>query len=194
MNSIEQFFNTPLAHPGSGVISIFGFLAVLSIIAFIWQLHILDDLVDALPKKKKFQEKSVLTENESEFFSRLKSALPELDVYPQMAMSALIEPAVPESDPHYWFYRGQFDRKVCDFVVCRKNCPPAKGVIVVIELDDRTHDKEKDAWRDRMLLSAGIETIRYESKAKPEGTQIRRDIKEVLKARRRLSRPMPSAS
>ena len=192
MNALQKFFTAPMTHPGSGLISLFGFMAVIAFVAFIWQLHLLDDLVDALPRKTHFKRKSVLTDNETEFFSRLQSALCDLDVYPQMAMSALIQPAVPESDPNYWNYRSQFDRKVCDFVISRKGCPPEKGVIVVIELDDRTHDKVKDAWRDRMLKSAGIDTIRYESRNKPSTDKIRDDVLRMLKAQSRPSRQKTS--
>lgn len=181
MNIIGHLMNSPVPGPGTGLIYTLFFVGTIALGFLVWQIHALDKLIDKLPKKKNFEKRAVLTPNETEFFSRLRKAIPELDVYPQMAMSALIKPAVPESDPNYWNYRKKFDRKVCDFVISKKGCHPAAGVIVVVELDDKTHNKEKDAWRDQILLSAGIRTIRYESKAKPTPAKIRKDIAALMK-------------
>jgi hypothetical protein len=43
----------------------------------------------------KFKAKPLLTANELEFFGRLEAAVPELRFCPQVAMGALIDPAVP---------------------------------------------------------------------------------------------------
>ena len=137
------------------------------------------DFVDWI-RRESFKAREVLTPNEAEFFQRLKRALPEFEIFGQTAMSALIEPAVSRSDAKYWAYRRQFSQKVCDYVISRKGCPPGKGVVAVIELDDRTHDPEKDARRDAMLKSAGIRTLRYESRAKPDEKRIRQDILALL--------------
>jgi hypothetical protein len=47
------------------------------------------------------------------------------------------------------------------------------ALVAVVELDDRTHDAARDAVRDAYLASAGIRTIRFQSKAKPDGNGIR---------------------
>jgi hypothetical protein len=119
----------------------------------------------------KFKAKPLLTANELEFFGRLEAAVPELRFCPQVAMGALLVPAVPRSDSKaYYRLRGMFSQKIVDFVAQRR----ADGSIVaVIELDDRTHDPDKDGRRDEMLKSAGYRTVRWNSKSKPDAAAIR---------------------
>ena len=133
-------------------------------------------LLAALPRRAVVRSKRVLTDNETEFLGRLQRALPDYEIWPQMSMGALMEPSVPRSHPDYWAIRSQFDRKICDYVIARKGSAHGTGVLAIIELDDRTHDPRKDAVRDAMLKSAGIRTIRYESRAKPSEATIREQI------------------
>ncbi len=119
----------------------------------------------------KFKAKTLLTANELEFLGRLEAAAPELRFCPQVAMGAVLDPAVPRSDGKaYYRLRGMFSQKIVDFVAQRR----ADGSIVaVIELDDRTHETEKDAKRDAMLASAGYRVVRWNSKTKPDAAAIR---------------------
>jgi very-short-patch-repair endonuclease len=119
----------------------------------------------------KFRAKPLLTANEIEFLSRLEAAAPELRFSPQVAMGALIEPAVPRSDRKaYYRLRGMFSQKIVDFVAQRRT---DGQIVAIIELDDRTHDAGRDAKRDEMLKSAGYRTIRWKSTAKPDAAGIR---------------------
>lgn len=122
----------------------------------------------------KFKAKPLLTPNELEFLTRLEAAAPELRFFPQVAMGALLDPAVPRSDRRaYYRLRGMFSQKIVDFVAQRR----ADGqVVAIIELDDRTHDSGKDARRDGMLHSAGYRTVRWNSKAKPDAAAIRAQL------------------
>lgn len=121
----------------------------------------------------KFKRAAILTKNEMEFYSRLRSALPDLFVFPQMSMAGVIRPN--ESGKRY----GRAFAKICskriDFTVCRQDL----SVVCVIELDDRTHDKSRDVERDAMMSSAGIPTIRYESRAKPSVEKIGSDVEKL---------------
>lgn len=122
----------------------------------------------------KFKAKPLLTANEMEFLSRLEAAAPELRFSPQVAMGALIEPAVPRSNrKSYYRLRGMFSQKIVDFVAQRRT---DGQIVAIIELDDRTHDAGKDAKRDQMLKSAGYRTIRWNSKAKPDAAGIRAQL------------------
>jgi len=118
----------------------------------------------------------VMTPNEEEFFGRLQRALPEYDVLAQVGMGALLTTTVSEDHPAFWELRKQFAQKIADFVVLRRGEKSPSAVVAVIELDDRTHDKRKDAERDAMLASVGIRTVRFESRAKPSEQEIRRRI------------------
>lgn len=126
-------------------------------------------------KETAIVSREVMTPNETEFFSRLKLALPDFEVIPQVAMSALLDVALPAQHPDYWPIRKAFSQKTVDYVVCHKG---TMQVITVVELDDRTHDSKqaKDAARDAMLLNAGVKTIRWDSRAKPNTTEIRREV------------------
>jgi hypothetical protein len=119
----------------------------------------------------KFKAKPLLTANELEFFGRLEAAVPELRFCPQVAMGALMVPAVPRSDGKaYYRLRGMFSQKIIDFVAQRRS---DGSIVAVIELDDRTHDPEKDGRRDEMLKSAGYRTVRWNSRSKPDAAAIR---------------------
>ncbi len=122
----------------------------------------------------KFKQKTLLTPNELEFLGRLEAAAPELRFFPQVAMGALLDPAVPRSDGKaYYRLRGMFSQKIVDFVAQRRS---DGAIVAIIELDDRTHDSGKDAKRDEMLQNAGYQIVRWNSKSKPDATGIRRAL------------------
>lgn len=119
----------------------------------------------------RFKAKPLLTPNELEFLGRLEVAMPELSFCPQVAMGVLLDPAVSRKDGKAYFrLRGMFAQKIVDFVAQNRR----DGMVVaVIELDDRSHDDDKDAKRDAMLGSAGYRTVRWNSKSKPDAATIR---------------------
>lgn len=112
-------------------------------------------------------KKRLLTDNEFEFFNRLVRALPNYYICPQVSMGALLDAKSNDYDNEKKM-RYTFGFKIVDFVIYSKN----KEVIAIIELDDRTHDKEKDYARDLMLREAGYKILRFESKKKPKIEEI----------------------
>jgi hypothetical protein len=115
-----------------------------------------------------YRQHALMTDNELEFFSRLVAALPEHYIFPQVAMSALLEPSssdkkVAHSD------RLRIAQQRIDYVVCNKRCE----VVAVVELDDRTHSRAKDKVRDDRLAGAGIRTVRFQARQKPAVDAIR---------------------
>jgi hypothetical protein len=122
-------------------------------------------------KLGKYRARTLMTENELEFFYRLSKALPQHLIFPQVSLQALFEAAssdkrTAEAD------RLRIAQQRADYVVCN----PAGAVVAVIELDDRTHERKRDAIRDARLKQAGIRTVRYESKARPSLAAIQQDI------------------
>lgn len=122
----------------------------------------------------KYKAKGLLTENEREFFGRLVSALPAHFVFPQVAMSALLEASGGNNKTRHSDFLRIAQQRV-DFLICNAAC----RVVAVIELDDRTHNKRKDQVRDQRLMQANIPTIRYQSSSRPTLAQIQQAIAAV---------------
>lgn len=120
-------------------------------------------LVSNTSGKPRYRKVPLLTENEREFFGRLSRALPDHYVFPQVAMSALIESdAWSKKTRMSDFLR--ISQKRIDFGVFTRDLK----IVAVVELDDRTHNSKKDRQRDGYLSSAGVRTIRFQSKQKPD--------------------------
>lgn len=115
-----------------------------------------------------YRRRKLMTDNEEEFFGRLVVALPDHYIFPQVAMSAMLQPASSDgktarSD------RLRIAQQRVDYVVCTKSCE----VVAVVELDDRTHSQTKDQVRDARLDQAGIRTVRFQARNKPKVEAIR---------------------
>jgi very-short-patch-repair endonuclease len=176
---LSAFLDAPLPNLHHWAFPLF----VLSLVLFsllVWKMRELACLIWMLPRKGAVRQKAVMTDNETEFFGRLQRALPDFDVWPQIGMGAILQPAMTEKNPKFWETMRQFQGKLCDFVIKKKGAPAGSGVVAVIELDDRTHDPKKDAVRDALLASAGITTLRYESRAKPSESVIRQQILALI--------------
>lgn len=113
--------------------------------------------------------KAILTNNEKEFFQRLLRALPDYHVFPQVAANALLKVVNSKTGSEYHSTRGRFAQKHVDFVICARD---SLEVVAIIELDDRTHNADKDRKRDAMFEQAGYRVIRFQSKRKPSEAEI----------------------
>lgn len=116
-----------------------------------------------------YKGEALLTENEKEFYQRLKRALPDHEIFPQVAMGAVLAPSVDRSSRRYHQIRGTFSQKIIDFVICDASLK----VVAVVELDDRTHNAARDEKRDAMLNCANYRVLRWRSKKKPSEDEIR---------------------
>jgi hypothetical protein len=116
-----------------------------------------------------YRQRKLMTDNEQEFFGRLVAALPEHYIFPQVAMSAMLQPASTDGRTAH-SDRLRIAQQRVDYVVCTKSCE----IVAVVELDDRTHSQAKDQVRDSRLEQAGIRTVRFQSRNKPNGDVIRK--------------------
>ncbi|MES2898669.1 MAG: DUF2726 domain-containing protein [Pseudomonadota bacterium] len=118
-----------------------------------------------------YRRRKLMTDNELEFFGRLVSALPDHYIFPQVAMSALLEAASSDKRKSH-SDRLRIAQQRADYIVCTKGC----DMVAVIELDDRTHSTTRDQVRDSRLEQAGIRTVRFQSRSKPTADAIRLTI------------------
>jgi hypothetical protein len=115
-----------------------------------------------------YRRRKLMTENELEFFGRLVVALPDHYIFPQVAMSALLEPASGDKAKAHGD-RLRIAQQRVDYVVATRG----GEVVAVVELDDRTHVRAKDQLRDARLAQGAIRTVRFESRHKPRVDAIR---------------------
>jgi len=131
--------------------------------------------------KHKYLPKPLLTPNEKEFFGRLRKAVPEYAIQSQVCMGALMEGR--HTSGKHLRTRAKFSQKIVDYALLDDKL----NVILLIELDDRTHDPDKDAARDAMTNEAGYRTLRIESRAKPTVPALRALILKAIRQARRRS-------
>lgn len=115
-----------------------------------------------------YRRRKFMTDNEEEFFGRLVVALPDHYIFPQVAMSALLDPTSSDRRTAYGD-RLRIAQQRVDYVVCTRRCE----VVAVVELDDKTHSRAKDELRDARLAQADIRTIRFQARNKPKVETIR---------------------
>ncbi len=145
------------------------FIIVGSCIVFAASIVIM--LLKPAARSGQFRARPLMTDNEAEFFGRLVVALPEHYVFPQVAMSALLQSSAATARKAHGD-RLRIAQQRVDYVVCDRGC----NVVAVVELDDRTHSAAKDRLRDGRLLQAGIRTVRFQSKSKPLPAAIREAV------------------
>lgn len=137
----------------------FGLLGAAALVMVLWR---------KAPRRYPYCARAPLTPNEAEFFARLVAAFPEGFVFPQVSMGALIEPKGGTPKDRLAAFRAISQKRV-DYVVCDSEL----AVVCVVELDDRTHDATADQRRDAVLQSAGIQTMRWQSRCKPASHEVR---------------------
>jgi hypothetical protein len=123
----------------------------------------------AKPKRNgTYRQRNLMTDNEEEFFGRLVVALPDHYIFPQVAMSALLDTASSDKRTAHGD-RLKIAQQRVDYVICTRRCE----VVAVIELDDKMHSRAKDELRDARLEQAGIRTVRFQARNKPKVEAIR---------------------
>jgi very-short-patch-repair endonuclease len=87
----------------------------------------------------KYFKKNLQTTTEYVLFDLLKKNLPDYYIAPQVAMSAIVQ-------SKFYKKRSQFRTYYVDFVICDEK---AQKPLLVIELDDKSHDNENREIQDK---------------------------------------------
>jgi len=124
-------------------------------------------------KPPEFFGKSPLTQTEQVLYHRLVKALPDCIILAQVQISQLV---TIKRGPIWQAWFNKISRKSADFVVCLKDFT----VVCVIELDDRTHEREDrkqgDADKDTALIGAGFNILRWQARDMPNIETIHKAI------------------
>jgi len=121
-------------------------------------------------KPAKYRKKNVLTGSEREFFYRLRQALPECVVCPQVAVSALIEPMGIGVARKAGLDRIKGER--VGYAVFDERM----HLIAIVELDHRSRLTRRDRARDAYFSNAAIRTVRFSAKHLPSEGKIKSSI------------------
>lgn len=117
-------------------------------------------------KPLRFRQRAVLTGCDLDFFFRLRDALPECIVCPQVAMSALLEPAgtgVLRQQAMAQIAGGRVGYAVFDREM---------HLLVVVELNHRSRTTRREIARDACFSSVGIKTVRFHARHLPSPQHI----------------------
>jgi hypothetical protein len=104
--------------------------------------------------------KPLLSRPEGVLYGRLVRAFPGHIILAQVALSQLLVVTRRDAAGSAQSIFNSFRQLVADFVVCA----PDFAAVAVVELDDRSHDRntqrERDQRKERFLQAAGIKVIR----------------------------------
>lgn len=136
----------------------------------------------AAKPSKEFQvryiRREVMSPTEVKFFARLSAAAPHLLVAPQVALSALVDIADHQKRGKYQHTnRAKIAQQRLDFVLMSKE---TGKVVCVVELDDHTHDNErqraKDLERDAILTGTGYKVLRFDARKMPQTSELAKTL------------------
>lgn len=123
-----------------------------------------------------YQKKFLMTKPENEFYKVLIESVPMgTTLIPQVSLSSIIT-------TNNRSYRNKIDRKTVDFVLFKDNY---FNPLLVIELDDSTHERTdrmiRDHFVDLALLKSNLPIIHFKLKGKFNKNNVKAIIDEKIK-------------
>ena len=125
-----------------------------------------------------------MTPRELAMLDILERCLPQYRFHAQVSMGALLNAAPNPLRRRMPSDRNAFAQKIVDFVAQDRS---TGAIVALIEVDDASHDANKDAARDEMTRGAGYQTVRI-GRAVPAKLQ---DVRAVVLP---LLSPMPASN
>lgn len=121
--------------------------------------------------------KRFLTAREAAMLEILEGLMPHCRFHAQVAMGALLDAPRIAGKRRLPSDRNAFASKIVDFVAQDR----ATGeLLALIEVDDSSHQAEKDRSRDAMTSGAGYRTVRIGREVAPKVDQVRHAIAGLL--------------
>lgn len=115
----------------------------------------------------------LMTPTERRTLDYIEAALPWARIHAQVSMGAIMAPKAGLNRSKAATVRNRFSSKRIDYVVEDRD---DGTVVMLIELDDRSHRHDQDARRDRMTRAAGYFTLRLPASEKPTAQSVRRHL------------------
>ncbi|WBY18127.1 DUF2726 domain-containing protein (plasmid) [Erythrobacteraceae bacterium WH01K] len=138
-------------------------------------------ILNSLPKRQlsqlKARPKPLMTPAERRVCLMIERAMPGARVHSQVSMGAIMNPANGLSKSEWWTTFNKFSSKRVDFLV---EDPHSGRIILLVELDDRSHDRRSDTDRDALTRHAGYTTVRLPAGERPTQTSVERHIEAAL--------------
>lgn len=125
----------------------------------------------------KYLAKPLLTNNEKEWFTAIRGAVPHAHVFGQVALNQLVKAA---NGQQWRSAKNKIDPRSIDFVVLNTELK----VLLAIEIDDRSHQAAKrqadDQKKNVALRSAGIPLLRIPATPALPEYELKRRIVEAI--------------
>ena len=123
------------------------------------------------------EARALMTDMERRTIGYIEAAIPTARVHAQVSMGALLRPKPGLDNSTRLRTLNRFTSRRVDFVIEDR----ATGrIMLLIELDDRTHNAGKDRDRDRLTASAGYTTVRLPASERPTAESVRRHIRNAF--------------
>jgi hypothetical protein len=146
--------------------------------------------LDGNDEELPYRQAPVMSRYELVLFERLKSALPECEIFPQVPLASFIRIDKKRAGSRYatnsYRWQNRIGQQRVDFLACLR---ADMSTIAAIELDDPSHEndeaQQRDAKKDKSLNDANVPLIRWRVEAMPDETEIRREFmgRGLLKCR-----------
>lgn len=133
----------------------------------------------------------LMTSMEQRTIEHIENALPWARVHAQVSMGAILKPVRGLNRSKATSVRNRFSSKRVDYVIEHR----ATGrVVLLIELDDRTHNRAADAARDRITAAAGYVTLRLPAGERPTAQDVEQRIRNAFQQHPQLARLQSNSS
>jgi hypothetical protein len=123
------------------------------------------------------EPRALMTDMERRTIGYIEAAIPTARVHAQVSMGALMRPKSGLDKSTRQRTLNRCTSRRVDFVVEDR---PSGRIMLLIELDDRSHDAAKDRDRDKLTGRAGYITVRLPAAERPTAESVRRPIGNAL--------------
>jgi very-short-patch-repair endonuclease len=152
------------------------------VLAFLFTVDALRSVRARLPNKLPVVANALLSRAEQVLYGRLVRAFPGHVVLAQVALSQLLTVDRAQAGSNAQAVRNRFQQLVADFVICE----PDFCALAVVELDDRSHQRdaqlERDRRKDAFVQAAGLKMIRLSVADLPNEAALRALVAAVAPA------------